>query len=145
MTAKRDGDFRQGAMAAAASDRMLASDYLTRAEDLLATQTGRTVDANRPYVARALQITVSSCHNIRRQRRKIVPGWLKEKIIGLFVDAAQNELRAIEHEIEVARQIGLGNSDGKLIEARTRAAALVRILDSVCSEGASAGPGALSA
>jgi hypothetical protein len=138
MNAKRDGEFRQGAMAAAASDQLVASKYLARAEDLLAAQRSRTVEDNRPYIARALQISASTVHNIRRARRKAVPGWLKEKIISLFVEAAQAELRAIEHEIHVARQIGLGNSDGALVAARTRAAALVDILDGISSEGAGA-------
>lgn len=140
MTAKRDGQIGQGAMAAAASDRLIASRYLTRAEDLLAGQRKRTVEDNRPYVARALRISASTVHNIRRARRKIVPGWLKEKIVGLFIEAAQAELMAIEHEIEVARQIGLGNGDGALIAARARAANLVSILDGISSEGAGGNP-----
>lgn len=135
-SAKRDGEIRRGAMAAAASDRLIASTYLTRAEDLLARQTRRTVEENRPQVARRLDISISACDFIRRQRRKIVPAWLKEKIIGLFIQAAQAELLAIEHEIEVARQIGMGNGDGALIAARARAAALVNVLDSITSEGA---------
>ena len=126
-------------MSAAASDCMVASTYLTRAERLLAQQAGRSVEGNRPNVARRLSVTVSACADIRRRRRQSIPGWLKEKIISLFIEAAQAELRAIEHEILVARQIGLGNSDGALIAARARAAALVDILDGINSEGAGAG------
>jgi hypothetical protein len=118
---------------------MIASTYLTRAENLLARQTRRTIEENRPHVARKLDISVSAIDFIRRQRRKIVPAWLKEKIIRLFIQAAQNELMAIEHEIEIARQIGLGNGDSALIAARARASALVSILDNVTSEGAGAG------
>lgn len=122
-------------MVAAVSDRVIASEYLLRAENLLSAQTGRSVDENRGYVARKLKITVAACANIRRQRRKIVPSWLKEQIVSLFIDCAQNELRAIEHEIEVARQIGLDNSDDKLSAALARAKALVAVLNSVSSEG----------
>jgi hypothetical protein len=136
MTAKRDGDFRQGAMAAAASDRMVASDYLTRAENLLAGQASRSVENNRPHVARVLRVSEATCSNIRRGRRQIIPAWLKENIISLFIHAAEAELRAIENEIDVARQIGLGNGDSKLVEARARAANLVRVLEAVNSEGA---------
>lgn len=138
MNAKRDGDFPQVKMSAAASDCMVASTYLTRAESLLAQQTGRTVESNRPNVARRLSVTVSACADIRRRRRQSIPAWLKEKIIALFIDTAQAELRAIENEIAIARQIGLGNGDGKLIAARARASALVSILDSISSEGAGA-------
>jgi hypothetical protein len=138
-SAERDGDVRRGAMVAAASDRLIASTYLTRAENLLARQNQRTVEENRPLIARKLDISISACDFIRRQRRKIVPAWLKDKIIRLFIQAAQAELAAIEHEIEVARQIGLGNGDGALIAARARASALITILDSVNSEGAQPG------
>jgi hypothetical protein len=138
MNAKRDGQIGQGAMTAATSDRMVASDYLMRAENLLAGQAQRTVEDNRAHVARVLRISEATCQNIRRGRRKIVPGWLKEKIVGLFIDAAQLELMALEHEIIVARQIGLGNSDSKLLAARARAANLVSVLDSISSEGAGA-------
>jgi hypothetical protein len=78
-SAERDGDVRRGAMAAAASDRLIASTYLTRAEDLLAGQTRRTIEENRPQVARKLDISISACDFIRRQRRKIVP-FLEAKI-----------------------------------------------------------------
>jgi hypothetical protein len=136
MTAKRDGDFRQGAMIAAVSDRQVASLYLAKTEDLIARQKKRTVEEVRPVVARSLKITASAADFIRRNRRKVVPSWLKENIVALFIDTAQAELRAIENEIQIARQVGLGNSDGKLIAARARAAALVDILDSISSEGA---------
>lgn len=139
MTAKRDGDFRQGAMTAAALDQQVARKYLTLAEDFLAKQSRRSVEDNRPNVARKLDTSVSTVSNTRRGRNKIVPAWFKEKIIRLFIQAAQNEMMAIEHEIEVARQIGLGNGDSALIAARARASALVTILDGVVTEGAGAG------
>jgi hypothetical protein len=138
--AERDGEIRRGAMGAAASDRLIASNYLTRAEDLLSRQTRQTIEENRPLVAHKLAISESACDFIRRQRRKIVPAWLKERIVNLFIQVAQAELRAIENEIATARQIGLGNGDGKLIAARARASALITILDSVSSESAGAGP-----
>ena len=133
--ANRGGQIGQDAMSAAATDRLIASSYLTRAEDLLAKQSKRSVEDNRPHIARTLRISSATVRNIRRARRQTVPGWLKEKIIGLFVDAAQAELRAIQNEIDIARQIGLGNHDSKLVAARARAAALVEILDDVALEG----------
>jgi hypothetical protein len=139
MTAKGDGEIRRGAMAAAASDRLIASNYLKRAEDLFARQRCQTVEEVRPFVAGKLSISVSAAEFIRRMRRQIVPSWLKERIVLLFIEAAQAELRAIEHEIEVARQIGLGNGDGKLIAARARATALVDLLDSVATESSAKG------
>lgn len=138
--ANRGGEFRQGAMIAATTDQAIASDYLTRAENLIAVQRKRTVEENRPAIARALEVSVTALERIRHKRRKMVPGWLKDKIVRLFIEAAQAELRALENEIFVARQIGVGNSDGALIEARTRAAALVKILDDICSEGAGETP-----
>lgn len=138
MTAKRDGEKRRGAMAAAASDRLIASNYLKRTEDLFARQRCQTLEEVRPFVAGKLSISVSAAEFIRRMRRQIVPSWLKERIVALFIEAAQAELRAIEHEIDVARQIGLGNHDGKLVAARSRAAQLVQLLDCVVTEGSGA-------
>lgn len=134
MFAKQGGEIRQGAMIAAATDREVASAYLRRTEDLLSRQAGQSIDGVRPAIARRLEVSVSALQFIRRKRRKIVPGWLKERIVALFIEAAQKELRAIEHEIEVARQIGLGNSDGRLVKARSRAADLLQIIENVSSE-----------
>lgn len=130
------GDFRRGAMIAAATDQLIASDYLTKAESLRAAQSRRTVEENRPAIARALDISVTSIERIRHRKRKTVPAWLKERIVHLFIQAAQDELKALQHAVDIARQIGLGNGDSALIEARARAADLVRILDDVTSEGA---------
>jgi hypothetical protein len=135
MTAKRGGDFRQGAMTSAASDQTIASDYLIRAEKILAVRQGCTVEENRPAIARALDVSVTSVERIRHKRRKVIAAWLKDKIVNLFIEAAQAELRSLTHDIEIARQIGLGNGDGALIEARARAQALVKILDDISSEG----------
>ena len=135
-TTNEGGESRHGAMTAAVNDGTAASAYLTRAENLIAKQKGRTVDSVRPAIAAGLKITVSAAHFIRRGRRKVVPSWLKQNIIALFIKAAQDELAAITHEIEVARQIGLGNGDDALIEAKARAAALIGLLDNVSSEGA---------
>lgn len=127
---KRDGEFcRQGKMAVAANDGSMASAYLSRAEDLIAKQRQQPVDVVRPAIASKLKITVSAAEFIRRGRRKIVPAWLMDGIVSLFIEAAQAELRAIEHEIEIARQIGLDPRDDALIAAKTRAASLVRILE----------------
>lgn len=139
-TTKGDGDFRRVRMSAAVSDGEVASFYLVKTERMIAKQRDRTVEDVRPVVARSLKITASAADFIRRNRRKVVPSWLKENIVALFIETAQAELRAIENEILIARQIGLGNNDGALVAARARAAALVEILDGVSSEGAGASP-----
>ena len=135
MNAKRDGEFRQGAMSAAALDRDIASKYLARAEDMLAARRKVSVEENRSSVARTLRVSASTVRNIRYSRLNVVAGWLKENIISLFIDAAQAELVAIEHEIQIARQVGAGNSDGALNKIRDRAAAIVAILDEISAEG----------
>jgi hypothetical protein len=122
-------------MGAAACDRSLASSYLARSEDLLARRSKRIVEEVRPQIASRLSISASAYDLIRRQRRKIVPGWLRDKIVCVFIEVAQAELMALEHELEIARQIGLGNGDGQLIAARARASALVDLLDDISSEG----------
>jgi hypothetical protein len=135
-TAKKGGeDFRQGAMGAALKDGVVASKYLARTENLIAERAHKRVEDIRPGVASKLRITASAAHFIRRGRRKIVPSWLMDKIIALFIETAQAELRAIEHEIEVARQIGLDPRDDALLAAKTRAASLVAILEGTVGKG----------
>lgn len=128
MTANEDGEYRQGAMVAATSDVTVASRYLESLEDLNANQKGVTVEDNRPSIARALNISVSSVHNLRRHRRKSVPSWLRDKIVSLFIEVAQNEIRLLEHEIAVAKQVGMDPRDGALVAACARAAALHALL-----------------
>lgn len=126
----RDGEFRRrGTMTVAVTDGSMASAYLTRTEDLFAKQRGARVEDIRPTVASKLRITVSAADFIRRGRRKVVPSWLMENIVRLFIEAAQAELRAIEHDIEIARQIGMDPRDDALVAAKTRAASLVKILE----------------
>lgn len=134
MTAKKDGDFRQGVMVAATTDHLIASRYLKRAENLYAKQQGKRIEDVRPEVASKLTITPDALAFIRRERRKNVPSWLKDSIVCLFIEVAQAELRAIEHEIEVARQIGLSGSDGRLVKARARAKGLFHLLEEIASE-----------
>jgi hypothetical protein len=124
-----DGEVRQGSMLATVSDSQIAKTYIARTEDMIARREQRRVAEVRPSVARKLSVTASSLDLIRRGRRKIIPAWLKTKIVALFIETAQAELRAIEYEIEVARQIGLDPRDGALVAARTRAAALISILE----------------
>jgi len=126
-------------MRAAVNDGAVARQYLARTEDLIADQKGRTVEDIRPSVASALKITASAVHLIRRGRRKEIPSWLMDKIVGLFIETAQNEMRALEHEIEVARRLGLDHRDGTISAAKARAAAILRVLESVSSEGSIGG------
>lgn len=129
-----NGEIRRGAMIAAVSDHQVASLYLVKTEELVARQKNSSPKDVRAAIARSLKISASAMDFIRRQRRKVVPASLKESIVSLFIETAQAELRAIEHEIDIARQIGLGNGDGSLIEARTRAAHLLGLIDSISLE-----------
>jgi hypothetical protein len=124
-----DGEFRQGSMLATVSDSQIAKEYIARTEDMIARREHSRVVDIRPSVARKLTVSASSLDLIRRGRRKIIPAWLKTKIIALFIETAQAELRALEHEITTAIQIGLDPRDGALVAAKARAAALISILE----------------
>ncbi len=123
----------------AATEVEIASGMVTRIENKMAGKLGFTVAEVRPIVARKLATSQGTVLNIRKQRRKTIPASLMDRIIGLLIEVAQEEMLAIEHEIATARQVGFSNRDGALVEARARAAALQSLLETEVGSRASGG------
>ncbi len=105
-TYQQDGEFRRGAMVAASTDAERASTRLGLLEDLTARRKGETVEGNRPSIARQLNTSVSAVDFIRRKRRKIIPSWLQDRIRVKLIEVLQAELRELEHDRDLYRQVG---------------------------------------
>lgn len=93
------------------SDTGAASEMLVRLEALEARKANVTVIDNRSKLAARLKTTAGTLANIRKERRKTIPAWLMRNIGERLIVALQSEIRALEHEIENARQIGLDPRD----------------------------------
>lgn len=121
----RDGEFVQ---MNAAADIATANRFVSALEKAEAKRHGiRTIDA-RPIVARQLGTAPGTLEGIRRLRSKIVPNWLMARIKAQFVAVLQEEIARLEHEITVARQVGVPHSDDDLQAAEAQMVAAKEIL-----------------
>ena len=107
MTVIRNGEIRRGAMAAAETDIEMASGSLEMLEWLMARRKRRTVEENRPAIARSLDVSVTAVERIRHKRRKVIPSWVMAGIRAKLIDALQQEIAELEHEINIAHHLGV--------------------------------------
>jgi hypothetical protein len=112
----------------AVSDIESVHRFARRIEDAEAKRLGVRITEARISLARRLRTSPGTLENIRRMRTKIVPNWLMARIKAEFVSVLQNEIARLEHEICVAKQIGLHHSDNTLAAAETQLAAAREIL-----------------
>lgn len=112
----------------AATDIEAVHRFARAIEDAEAKRLGVRVVEARASVARRLRTSPGTLENIRRLRTKIVPNWLMARIKSEFVSVLQAEIARLEHEICVAKQIGLHHSDDALQAAETQMEAAKQIL-----------------
>lgn len=128
--ANQDDQFvPETAVSAAAADVQLASRFVTRLERLEAERQGRRVVDIRPDLARVLRTAPGTLANIRKQRRKVIPRWLLQAIRDAMIRALQAEVRALEHEIAIARQIGLDPREDAFQQAQASLDAAKALLE----------------
>jgi hypothetical protein len=84
---------------------------VARIESLEARRSDRSIREVRMTIARQLKTGVGTLANIRKQRRKTVPAWLMRNIGARLIESIQTEIRALEHEMEITRQIGVDPRD----------------------------------
>ena len=121
----RDGEFHQ---MNAVSDIEAVHRFARRLEDAEAKRLGVRITEARISLARRLRTSPGTLENIRRLRTKVVPNWLMARIKAEFVSVLQQEIARLEHEICVAKQIGLHHSENTLAAAETQLAAAREIL-----------------
>lgn len=111
------------------SDIPVASRMLTLLENTKARRTGFTVYETRQTIASALSVPEKTLLHIRNQRRKSVPQFLMSGIRNLLIDVLQAEIRSLEHEIAVARQIGMDCREDAFEQASASIAVARKILE----------------
>jgi hypothetical protein len=121
----RDGEINQ---MNAVSDIESVHRFARRIEDAEAKRLGVRVTEARISLARRLRTSPGTLENIRRMRTKIVPNWLMARIKAEFVSVLQNEIARLEHEICVAKQIGMDHRESDLASAEAQLAAARSIL-----------------
>ena len=97
-------------------------------EDAEAKRLGVRVSEARMSIARRLRTSPGTLEGIRRRRIKIVPNWLMARIRAEFVSTLQAEIARLEHEINIAQQVGAHHSDDALQEARAQVVAAKEVL-----------------
>jgi hypothetical protein len=102
--------------------------FATTLENAEAKRLGVRTAQARISLARRLRTSPGTLENIRRLRTKIVPAWLMARIRAEFVSVLQNEITRLEHEINLARQVGLDHRDDDLQAAEAQVAAAKEIL-----------------
>lgn len=88
-----------------------------RAEDLEARRRQQTVRDARVGLARRIGVTAATLRNVRKHRRQNIPAWLMAAIRRVLVEVLQAEIRALEHEVHLARQAGLDDREDALAHA----------------------------
>jgi hypothetical protein len=101
---------------------------IARIERLEAGRSNRSIREVRVSVARQLKTGTGTLTNIRKLRRKSVPAWLMRNIGARLVETLQTEIRALEHEMEIAQQIGLSPRDDAFCAAAASLAATKALL-----------------
>ncbi len=111
------------------SDVPVASRMLTLLENTEARRRGVSVEAARTGIARALRIPTATLRHLRNQRRKTVESCLLAGIRDRLITALQGEIAEFEHQIHIARQIGVDCRDDLFQEAAASIAAAKEILE----------------
>ena len=86
------------------------------AETIRSRQTGRSEgDVRMSFANKA--VSVKTLRLIRAQKRKTVPHFLMAGIRAVMIEVLQAEIRSLQHEIEIAEQIGLDHREDAFAEA----------------------------
>lgn len=115
-------------MSTATADVSTAHHFVTSIENAEARRKNRTVEEVRPDVARKLKASPGTLENIRRFRSKVIPSWLMDRIRAEFVAVLQDEIKGLEHEVQLARQAGANYRDDTLASAEAQLQAAKQIL-----------------
>jgi len=67
--------------------------------------------------ASKLAVSVKTLRLIRQQRRKTVPHFLMSGIRAVMIEVLQAEIRLLQHEVDIAKQVGLDHREDAFAEA----------------------------
>lgn len=128
MVMQRNDQIDLGATTSA-SDVQQASNMIFRIENRMAERLGWKVENVRPKVARALKTSVGTVANLRRQRRKSIPSYLKEAIVRLLIAELQTEITELAHQLDVYRQTGADRREDAFQQAEAAIIAARKLLE----------------
>ncbi|MDQ2079506.1 hypothetical protein RA307_04870 [Xanthobacteraceae bacterium Astr-EGSB] len=98
-------------------DIATASRFVATIEDVEARRLGvNTIEARRAVASRC-GIAPGTLENLRRERAKVVPHWIMARVRAAFIAILQSEIQRLEHDITIARQVGLDDRDDDLAAA----------------------------
>jgi hypothetical protein len=117
------------------SDVPIASRLLTLLEDTQARRRGVSIEVARSGIARALRIPATTLRHIRIQRRKTVESFLLSGIRDQLIVTLQQEIAEIEHELCIARQVGLDVREDAYLQASAAIATARAILERATGPG----------
>jgi len=97
-----------------------ASRFARVIEDSEARRHGVQLWTARNSIARRLGVAPGTLRNLRSLRAKVVPNWLMARIRAEFINVLQSEICRLEHEIAVARQVGMDPREDALAAAEAQ-------------------------
>jgi hypothetical protein len=109
--------FGQATVNAFVRDIPYASRMLELAETIRSRQTGLSEGDVRMSFANKLAVSVKTLRLIRQQKRKTVPHFLMAGIRAVMIEVLQAEIRSLQHEIDIANQIGQDHREDAFAEA----------------------------
>lgn len=116
-------------------DVPVAARRLALAEDTAANRKGVRVEEVRRGFARFLRVPVKTLENIRSERRKSVPAFLMDGIRDVMIEVLEAEIAHLEHEITIARQVGMDHREDTFEEAAASIAAARALLEKAAGAG----------
>jgi hypothetical protein len=105
-----------------------ARDWVIRLEDAEKRRSGVPLQIARRAVARKIGAAPGTLENIRRGRTKGVRGWIFERLSSAVVAEIQFEIASLEHDLQMARQSGVGAHEGEIRAMDSRRADLRAVI-----------------
>ena len=106
---------REGQKVSAVSDLNLARDWAEILEAREARRSGVSLDDARPIVARKTGIPEGKLYSLRRNRLKDIARHILLRLGEGVLRELQAELRHVEHDLQILRQIGADPSGGEVL------------------------------
>lgn len=112
----------------AVTDVESAQRLARRLEDREAIKLGLPLKAVRERVARRISSSPGFLENLRRGRIKNVPSWLMQRLRDAMVSELTSEIQRLEHEIAIAKQIGVDPREDEISKAAAQIAETKKLL-----------------
>lgn len=113
----------------------LARDWVGKLESGEAKRANLPQKLARPIVARRIGVSPGSLENIARGRTKGIRNWIAERIKAAVIRELETEIRGLTHDLQVARQCGLGPGSPEVCSCKASLATALAALNEFDSNG----------